>query len=463
MTEGKKQELRQLLIEAMDNIVIHNSDNKPSSLSVERYRNRLQKRWMSYSSDSLEVGVSFKPYIVDENISSKLLDFIREELDQFIHEDEILSASYFILGGLTDRSPLDKLLKQLMKIVIVHGIERAVSDFERCTEGGHGTFQAMALLQGIRLEKEIQASEGIQLVPLTNSPSELPYNVPDLSNTAYGMPKDLYSNKTLLVVDCSISPIFHKPVPDAFGFLLQGDTGPFRVTVGGENSQNFKVDDFYEKFCMALSLACNTPVQIALRWRFLAEDKIFNLSYSGFSGTGYVYHSFQDRFPAVEQVQIDKAKCLYNNLANPNSNIAEKLKIPIDRWIKSKTSGDSEDKIIDLAIALEALYLSGISEPTELSFRLRLHAAWYLRKKIKDRKELMRDIGRIYKWRSAVVHKGKLPEKKISKKKKRPYTQEEITEFITMTQNLCRESIKKVMEDGKFPDWNNLILGEESS
>ena len=71
----------------------------------------------------------------------------------------------------------------------------------------------------------------------------------------------------------------------------------------------------------------------------------------------------------------------------------------------------------------------------------------------------MKDISQIYEWRSSVVHKGKLPKKKISKKKKRPYTQEEIEELITTAQKLCQDSIMKILEDGEFPDWNNLILG----
>ena len=354
----------------------------------------------------------------------------------FIHEDKILSASYFILGNLTDRFPLDKFLEQLIRIVIVHGIERAVSDFEGCTESGHGTFQVMALLQGIKLEKEIQTSEGIRLVPLTNSPSELPYNVPDLSNPAYGMPKNLYSNKTLLIVDCSISPAFHKPVPDAFRSVLQGDTRPFRVKVCGENSLSFNVDDFYKYFCQALSIACNSSVQIALRWRFLKEDTLFNLSTSGFSGTGYVYHSFQDRFPEVEQVQIDKAKCLYNNLANPNSNIGGKLQIPIDRWIKSKTSGDSEDKIIDLVIAFEALYVPDAGEST---FKFAVRASWHLGEDRENRTKLFEVFKELYKCRSKVVHGGELKENVTIEGEPVP-----IDKFIIRGQDLCRDSIEKL-------------------
>ena len=70
----------------------------------------------------------------------------------------------------------------------------------------------------------------------------------------------------------------------------------------------------------------------------------------------------------------------------------------------------------------------------------------------------MKDFREIYDWRSAVVHTGKLP-KKGSGKNKKPYTQEEVKEFIRNAQDLCRNSIMKILEDGKFPDWHSLILG----
>ena len=36
-----------------------------------------------------------------------------------------------------------------------------------------------------------------------------------------------------------------------------------------------------------------------------------------------------------------------------------------------------------------------------------------------------------------------------------------ISVFIVRAQDLCRESILKIMEDGGFPDWDSLILGGE--
>lgn len=188
------------------------------------------------------------------------------------------------------------------------------------------------------------------------------------------------------------------------------------------------------------------------------------------SGTTLTLSPFMNRNPfrdtaEPKQPEIDKSIYLHDCLVNLNRKTLEKLRIPVNRWIKSKTPQSSEDKIIDLAIALESLYLSDISEPTELSFRLRLYAAWYLREKVKDRKELMKDFSEIYEWRSSIVHNGRLPKKEIGrkkngKKKTRSYTREEISEFIKKTQVLCQESIVKIIEDGKFPDLKSLILGE---
>lgn len=456
MTKERKQELRQLLTEAMTSLEIRRSGTESSLLPVEVYRTLLQRRWTFYSQDSSSV-LDFNPYITNEVTKSKLLDFIRVGFAPFIHEDRIQSGIIFIIGGPTSGYPLGMLLKQLLKIAIVRGIEGAISAFDRCTEETHGSFQYIALLEGIRLEAEIQVFEGLRLVPLPHSTSELPSYLSNLSS--FGPSKLSLLGKTVLIVDCSVSPIFCKPFSKPLQEGFQQDDLLFRVEVSGGKFPNFKVEDFYEKFCQALSLVYNTSVQIALGWRFVAEDELYNLDV-GMVGGGFFRHlgPFKSATDAGE-TQIEEAKRLYYILVNLDSNIREKLQIPINRWIKSKASENPVDKMIDLGVAFETLYLSGIGATTELSFRFRLHAAWHLGKDKKCRKALMKEFREIYDWRSAVVHTGKLPKKKVSKKKRRPYTEEEVVKFIARAQGLCRQSIIKIMEDGRFPNWNDLILG----
>ena len=166
----------------------------------------------------------------------------------------------------------------------------------------------------------------------------------------------------------------------------------------------------------------------------------------------------------AEQSEIDQAKCLYNRLTNLNNGTFEKLQIPINRCIKSKISQTFEDKIIDLAIAFEALYLPDTGEST---FKLGVRASWYLGNDKKDREELREVFTKFYGFRSKVVHGGKPKGEENITIKGEPIP---VSKFITRVQNLCLKSIEKIinhcLKEGKFPDndyWNSLILGDADS
>ncbi|MYB00573.1 hypothetical protein F4X90_12985 [Candidatus Poribacteria bacterium] len=470
MTDERKQALRQLLQEAVANLEIRPYGGfEGLSITPDEYKWHLKRAWTSYSENSLWIVNHFTVDISGE-IRSKFLEFIKVELDAFIHEDKILSASIFVFShdmgrtghkrNQTDGDSLNSFLQQLLKIAIFCGIERASSDFEKCTKKIGSSFQSVVLLTGITSAAEIPVFDGVHLIPLPNSTRDLPRCWGGLPNPN----RDLYK-KTLLVIDYSVFPIFHSPfLPAATGTNWEDkwdmQKARFRFEVKSREFSNFNETDFHEKFCQALSLACNSAVQIDTAWSYMAEDELFNINHDRLS-TSFERPSSANSM-TIKKSEIDESKRLYEKLINLNLNVARKLQIPIDRWIKSKTSKTAVDKIVDLGIALEAIYLSDISEKTELSFRLRLRAAWFLGKDKAHRQELMKDFSKIYEWRSKVVHTGKLP----NRTRKTPFTWQEIAKFTEKGQDLCRDSIMKILEDGKFPDyeyWKNLILGEESS
>ena len=113
------------------------------------------------------------------------------------------------------------------------------------------------------------------------------------------------------------------------------------------------------------------------------------------------------------------------------------------------------DKIIDLGIAFEALYVPD-GGSGEIRFRLAVRAAWHLGKDKEDRNKLLQKFKQIYDCRSNAVHSGKLDERVRFGEEHIP-----TSEFIQRAQNLCRESIMKILEDRKLPNWNSLILGGE--
>ena len=99
MTEERKQELYQLLNEAMVSWEARPYGGDGSVvLPNDQYKDQIQKKWIFYSERPPRGTVEFLPYIANETTKSRLLDFIRAELAQFIHEEKIQSASYFLLG-----------------------------------------------------------------------------------------------------------------------------------------------------------------------------------------------------------------------------------------------------------------------------------------------------------------------------------------------------------------------------
>lgn len=100
MTEERKEELRQLLrnATAAENLEIRQRSPNSSPLppiDIRVYGAHLQQYWQSYAEASLGVVMTYEPNVVNEDVKSKLLDFIRVEFAPFIDEDKILSASLF--------------------------------------------------------------------------------------------------------------------------------------------------------------------------------------------------------------------------------------------------------------------------------------------------------------------------------------------------------------------------------
>ena len=422
MTEKSKVELNQLLNEALEELQIGirskvnslllsrpmdgNSPvfevyfgNASLPLSSDKLRDYLQQRWKSYGIDSSSGVTYLQFYMANQTTESKLLAFIKRELKPFIHEEEVnspYSASYAITGE-KDGFRLHTikagvigvpyLLEHLLKIAVTYGAEKAVSTFDEGSslKGKQGFYQDIVSLEGIVVEKEMQVCEGVKLVPFPQSTifEFEPYFPIGNSIRDPRFARQTNMGKILFIIDRPLLSIFHKSSHESFDEMLIDDP-PFQIETDNIKFSNHdEVDSFRELFCQALSLACNSPVQIALKWWFLAEDDLFHPFPGG--GVGYSPRLFGGSVKAG-QSEIDKAKCLYCDLINLNPKTQGKLKIAINRWIKSKTHQTPEDKILDLAIAFEALYLPDSGEST---FKLGVRASWHLGDGKTDREELL--------------------------------------------------------------------------
>ncbi len=507
MRKKRKEELRQLLSEAMQSVIIEAPEGyKP--ISVEEYRKCAKAFRKSYRPD-LSFILEYWPNIQDDAVKSQLFDFIKEEMVDYIREDESICPPYTHWIQPAKRAirgtrklipiPLDRLLEKFLEIAIVSGVEQAILALDRCTRDTIGTFQKIILLQGLyvrysdptRKGLDTHIAEGIRFVQLPSYtvgqisdlyqseqfgsaqlPSYIeglpPYlfhesflfnlshesflsmvdNTQSWSKFPLALHLSIFSGTPLLIIDYTVSPLFCKP--SLKEELDESDQ--FEISIESAEFPNFDA----HKFCQALSIIANFPVESLLMWQYIGEEELFNVEGwypkamgklvmpDPLSGIGVIY-----------ETDIDKAKCLYDILANLDSDTQEKLQISIDRWIKSKAEQNLVDKIIDLGIALESLYLPK-GNVDQLSFQLCLRTSWHLGKCKGDRERLMDEFKAIYNLRSQAVHNGSVPERiKVRSGEERIAT----SEFIPKAQDLCRQSIMKILEDGEFPDWNTLILG----
>ena len=446
MTLEKEQKLAALLREALKSVTITRGtsdrlDLRTYKLSVPKYRSVCDPH-LRYQIFRYDI------HIGDSTVREATLSLLRDELKDYMHEDSTYAATFAICGGLSTGSPVKDILKNLAKESIVRCPEEAAKAFYNSIALGYLAFQEYYLLTGIRVEKEVQIFDGISLVPLPNSADRLPGQLSDL----FGVDLEGFLSKTLLRTDMSVSPLLHKPVQDSNTDTWPGDH--FSIALHSTDITDFSPGKFFQ----ALSLVGEHPVQPAISWTYLSDEHIFDLRPS--PGSGHSFSSTEIRHArstVFSEAQVCNAVDLYAKMVSLPQNVQDQLRIPLDRWVKSKTNQDHVDKMIDLGIALESFYLAGIGERDQLSFRFRLRASLYLGESMDNRKQLIREFREIYDCRSKAVHEGKLPELVRIEGQYIP-----IGEFITRAQDLCKQSLLNAIENGQIPDWASIELGEEN-
>ena len=104
-----------------------------------------------------------------------------------------------------------------------------------------------------------------------------------------------------------------------------------------------------------------------------------------------------------------------------------------------------DDKILDVAIALEQLY-----QPNgdAISFKLKARAACFLEARAERRLQVFQDVGELYGARSSIVHrrkKGTSAELKIAAFEK--------------GFDVARRTVVKLLNEGPPPDWDEKVIG----
>ena len=105
-------------------------------------------------------------------------------------------------------------------------------------------------------------------------------------------------------------------------------------------------------------------------------------------------------------------------------------------------SGD--DKILDVAIALEQMYEL---DQGEISFKLKIRAACFLESETQSRLRVFKKVGQLYDARSGIVHRRRKEPSRGSKE-----------EAFENGFDVARASVIKLLREGPPRDWNEMVM-----
>ena len=443
MNENMVEELEQLLLETLPSVVIRSRGTRAVQLpTIDGYRQNLQRCRDVYDPSLRYSTSSFYPEVGEIRLSGLIADFVSRELIDCIRDGRIHSATDAFTRRSSNGHDIDNVVQNLLIRAIVDGPSVAARAFDDCKRNTSCSLYEFFLLSGTLIDKPMKVSDGITLIPLPNSVSDFPPYLPSMA----GVPADFETivldqirTKILVCVEVEVSPIFQRP------------GGDFLKRIKGQDSYDFDPDIL----CGALGLASWSSVRPVMKWTSLKDYEIFDLSgFRGIGGSGYSATLSVLRLdPSYRRIQPkpDTVSALYQALAALPTKTWDKLRVPIDRWMKSFEQQNPLDQVIDLGISLESLYVPDAEG--EITLRFALRAAWHLGKDATDRKRLRDEFREIYAARSDAVHAGKWRSRRAK------FSPIDAEEFVRKAQDLCRDSITSVIEADRIPEWDDLVLG----
>ena len=358
---------------------------------------------------------------------------VRKQLKDVIDPkgDRVGNGLVDLMGGVRNTT-VPRFAKSIIFAGATIGVERAVQVLDEWVKGEPLRYKVSALLIGAEVKDPIHLKEGIEVSKLPPSDRDVEMLLPPFISESLHYQD--YLGATILHIECQAKPVLYKPLNHGKNTIKCE-----RAWVDGE-IPGLSVGTF----CDALSLACNNSIRPKAFWDDYGEMYVFNNG--AYRGPSTTDNSRYERSIPLTQTNMELARSIHLSLHPKESGNAQ-LKLATRRWINARSMCSSfSDRLIELRIALEALYLNDVND--ELKFRLSTRGAWHLGADINERRKFYENLGRVYSLASSAIHASNI--KHNSKNQ----------DLLESGLEMCREGILKQLRESDAPDWTNLVLGD---
>ena len=358
----------------------------------------------------------------------QLLDAMRDLLANYLDDNGHIGLGLISPGQGYSSTPLDSFAKHLLRSGATLGPEWVVDKLYRWIDGEVFSYWRLFLLNAHPAKPKpaiLPVQDGLKLSVMPGSTDELHRMFPAMA-TIFFMSYKFYLGKILLSVEYQSSiPGIYKPEPDSAPWPEE-----HQVAI-----RDFDVD----RFCEALSLAHDQCVRWTACWWDYGDDlreicQPTNMSHCGTPARSGAYIE-------LSADKLSEAATIYKQRESAGTH---RLDTAIHRWCEARDdSVPHSDRLIDLRIALEALYAGG----EELRFRQSIHGALHLGTDFEQRKRYRKLLHKVYGDASKVVHASRNSEPSAAD-----------VETFKESRDLCRQGILKCLAEGGKIDFDRLVL-----
>ena len=333
--------------------------------------------------------------------------------------------------------------KSIVRCAALFGVSETVDAVLRLVEGDTAKYTQVVVLDGVSpsfREKGVDLWPGARLVEWDQAfgdrQGDSTLVIPDavLTQTSHADTNTfrLGRGNTLLCIDRTGGPIIRRS-EDA----EPGPGGPYVPISPHQLSTEIAVS--------AISLTVNHPILEICSWHWYDAKVQALLGYRNELALDQNMGGpklMRGRLLGAEDATL--VQNIHEGLSQQG--VFEKLRVPVQRWRRSKAARNGVDLAIDLRIALESLFFDEVNN-TERGFRLALSAAWYLGAEGDKRTRIFEATQSAYRIGSEAVNRGKGYDDMIPGE-------------LATAQDVCRMSIlRRISDGGKSPNWNKVILG----
>ena len=382
--------------------------------------------------DHREVGLNTKSLKVDQHDLARLVETLTPQLQRYMHDDtgRIGNGFYLTLGGSLDDVYLT--VEEFAKMLVVGAAKlepQRVADLTTGWVNGEPLrTREHVLLEGVEIDLPL-AHGGISLGKRTVSSPH-----PQVS----WMPPQ-QEEQVVGTAEIAVAPAVYKPSRRAWTDIEEDPWKQPDLEAWKHEHKDFRAS--WERRCEAMALASGGFVGWRQVWREWEDLNAFQWArhYSSRSKGDFRRASKRQVF---SQDLLAEAVAIERKRHEPS---ARNLELAIRRWARSHL-GEQEDQLIELRIALEALYAEG---GRGIARAIAGRGAWHLGRNFAQRREYHDVLRKVYQDASNVIHANKA--RHVDQDKS----------LLDRGRELCRKAILTIMDCGT-PKWSDLVLGRDT-